>query len=230
MHGPVPATFDLGGVPVKVLFAPDHTPELEFMKQMLKVRTKGEIWFAIFTFAGSSGIDDTMLALARGGVKIRGVLDGGQAAQGWAAPRWLQHKNIELRVPKKEGSLAGLRKVHHKLMVIDDRIVVAGSFNYTAPANEYNDENLFILGSPHVEAGGVEVEADPVRDLALHARARDPAAVRAQRAVRTGLIRRPRSAAAGSRAARFAARRPQASPSPRVSLRVPLPMCGVSTT
>jgi phosphatidylserine/phosphatidylglycerophosphate/cardiolipin synthase-like enzyme len=171
MHGPVPATFELGGVPVKVLFAPDHTPELEFMKQMLKVRTKGEIWFAIFTFAGSSGIDDTMLALARGGVKIRGVLDGGQAAQGWAAPRWLQHKNIELRVPKKEGSLAGLRKVHHKLMVIDDRIVVAGSFNYTAPANEYNDENLFILGSPHAVVGGVEVEVDPVRDLALHARA-----------------------------------------------------------
>ena len=56
-------------------------------------------------------------------------------------------------------------------MVIDTRIVVSGSFNYTAPANEYNDENLFVIGSPHVEAGGVAVEADPVRDLALHARA-----------------------------------------------------------
>jgi len=73
-------------------------------------------------------------------------------------------------VPKKEGRLAGLRKVHHKLMVIDDRIVVAGSFNYTAPANEYNDENLFVLGSP-LEAEGTEVEADPVRNLAVHARA-----------------------------------------------------------
>jgi len=171
MHAPVPATFDLGGVPVKVLFAPDHTPELEFMKQMLKVRPQGEIWFAIFTFAGSSGIDDTMLALARGGVRMRGVLDSGQAVQGWAAPQWLRHENIELRVPKREGSLAKLRKVHHKLMVIDDRIVVAGSFNYTAPANDYNDENLFVLGSPHVEVEGLEVEADPVRDLALHARA-----------------------------------------------------------
>ena len=36
LHGDVPETYDLGGVPVKVLFAPDHTPELEFMKQMLK--------------------------------------------------------------------------------------------------------------------------------------------------------------------------------------------------
>jgi phosphatidylserine/phosphatidylglycerophosphate/cardiolipin synthase-like enzyme len=56
-------------------------------------------------------------------------------------------------------------------MVIDDRIVVAGSFNYTAPANEYNDENLFVLGSPHLEVEGAEVEVDPIRDLAVHARA-----------------------------------------------------------
>jgi phosphatidylserine/phosphatidylglycerophosphate/cardiolipin synthase-like enzyme len=171
MHGDVAKTYDLSGVPVKVLFAPDHTPELEFMKQMLKVRTNGNIWFAIFTFAGSSGIDDTMLALARGGVQIRGVLDPGQARQGWAAPRWLQHPNIELRVPKKEGDLATLRKVHHKLMVIDNRIVVAGSFNYTQPANDYNDENLFVIGSPYEEVAGVEVAADPVKDVATHMRA-----------------------------------------------------------
>ncbi len=171
MHGDVPPTYDLGGVPVKTLFAPDHTPELEFMKQMLKVRDKGEILFAIFTFAGSSGIDDTMLALARGGVRIRGVVDPGQARQKWAVPQWLRHENIELRVPRKDGELARLRKVHHKLMVIDDRIVVGGSFNYTQPANDYNDENLFVIGSPHAEVEGITVEADPVRDLALHVRA-----------------------------------------------------------
>ena len=139
------------------------------MKQMLKVRTNGTIWFAIFTFAGSSGIDDTMLALARGGVTIRGVLDQGQARQGWAAPKWLQHPNIELRIPKKEGAFATLRKVHHKLMVVDNRIVIAGSFNYTAPANEYNDETLlFVIGSPHQEVEGITVEADPVREIATH--------------------------------------------------------------
>jgi len=45
---------------VKELFAPDHTPELEFVKQTLKGAEVGanEIVFAIFTFAGSSGIDE----------------------------------------------------------------------------------------------------------------------------------------------------------------------------
>jgi phosphatidylserine/phosphatidylglycerophosphate/cardiolipin synthase-like enzyme len=55
-------------------------------------------------------------------------------------------------------------------MVIDDRIVVAGSFNYTQPANDYNDENLFVIGSPHTEVEGIEVEADPVKEVAVHAR------------------------------------------------------------
>lgn len=59
---------------------------------------------AIFTFSGSSGIDDTMVALARGGMKIRGVLDPGQANQDWAAPKTMKPP-IELFVPKKTGGV-----------------------------------------------------------------------------------------------------------------------------
>jgi phosphatidylserine/phosphatidylglycerophosphate/cardiolipin synthase-like enzyme len=47
-------------------------------------------------------------------------------------------------------------------MVIGDRIAVAGNFNYTMPANKHNDENLFVIGSPHPEVEGITVEADPV--------------------------------------------------------------------
>ena len=166
MHGDVPRTYGVGGIPVKVLFAPDHTPELELMKQML--RCEREVRFAIFTFAGSSGIDDALLMLANAGRRIRGVLDRGQAKQGWAAPRWLQHPNIELFVPKREGAFAGLRKLHHKLMVVDETIVIAGSMNYTRPANEYNDENIFVLGSPYDRVDGVAVSRDEVSAVARH--------------------------------------------------------------
>lgn len=166
MHGDVPKVYDLKGVPVKILFAPDHTPELEIIKQMLK--GEKEIFFAIFTFAGSSGIDDAMLALARGGMKIKGVFDPGQARQKWAAPAWLIHPNIELYIPQRTGVFGNLRKLHHKLMVIDEQIVVAGSFNYTAPANDYNDENIFVLGSVHHEIEGLAVDANPCRQLARH--------------------------------------------------------------
>jgi phosphatidylserine/phosphatidylglycerophosphate/cardiolipin synthase-like enzyme len=166
IHGDVPKVFDLGGIPTKVLFAPVHTPELEIMKQMLK--GEHEVYFAIFTFSGSSGIDDTMLSLARSGMTITGAVDRGQAAQGWAAPKTMSDPRISLFQPTKA---SGVRKLHHKLMVIDERIVVAGSFNYTEPANDYNDENIFVLGSVDPVSHGVAVAAQPVEELARYMKA-----------------------------------------------------------
>jgi len=166
IHGDVPKLFNIAGVPTKVLFAPEHTPELEIMKQMLKGAK--DISFAIFTFAGSSGIDDTMIALARSDIPITGVVDRGQAGHGWAAPRTMNHPKITLFQPTKA---SGVRKLHHKLMVIDERVVVAGSFNYTEPANDYNDENIFVLGSVDDVTHGITVAADECRALALHMKA-----------------------------------------------------------
>jgi phosphatidylserine/phosphatidylglycerophosphate/cardiolipin synthase-like enzyme len=143
-HGDVPRAYNLGGVPVKVLFAPDHTPELEIMKQMLKATERVD--FAIFTFAGSSGIDDAMIALSAAGRRISGAVDPGQGVQKWAATHDLDRVGIQLFVPQRTSAFG---KLHHKLMVIDEAISVAGSFNYTAPANQYNDENIFVIGSPY---------------------------------------------------------------------------------
>lgn len=145
-HRDVPEAINLDGVPVKILFAPDHTPELEIMKQMLKA--KKLVRFAIFTFAGSSGIDDAAIMLKRAGIDIYGALDPAQARQKWAATEWMHKAGVKLFLPKK---VVPFRKLHHKLMVIDKEIVVAGSFNYTAPANEYNDENIFVIGSPYAD-------------------------------------------------------------------------------
>ncbi|MEU7003270.1 phospholipase D-like domain-containing protein [Nonomuraea sp. NPDC046570] len=143
-HGKVPDAYNLNGIPVKVLFAPDHAPELEIMKQMLKAAKRVD--FAIFTFSGSSGIDDAMIALAAAKRTVTGVMDPGQGAQTWAATHDLDRAHIELYFPKRSPAFG---KLHHKLMVIDEAVVIAGSFNYTEPANNYNDENIFVLGSPY---------------------------------------------------------------------------------
>jgi len=153
--GDVPKAFNIKGVPVKVLFAPEHTPELEIMKQMLKATDRVD--FAIFTFAGSSGIDDVMLMLAAAKRRVTGAVDPGQGVQEWAATHELNRAGIALYYPDRT---APFRKLHHKLMVIDEAIVVAGSFNYTAPANQYNDENIFVIGSPYPDLP--EREGGPV--------------------------------------------------------------------
>ncbi len=140
-HDAAPRDVVVSDVPVRVLFAPDHNPEKEIMKQMLKASQR--IDFAVFTFAKSSGIDDTMMALTRAGLPIRGALDGRQANQRWAATRPVRNAGATLyRVPGR----GPLRKLHHKLMVLDEQVVIAGSFNYTGPATRLNDENIIILG------------------------------------------------------------------------------------
>lgn len=35
--------------------------------------------------------------------------------------------------------------MHHKVFIIDEKVVVTGSFNPTAGGNERNDENILII-------------------------------------------------------------------------------------
>ena len=65
------------------------------------------------------------------------------ANQKWAATRPVKNAGAELFTVKKKGPL---NKLHHKLMVIDEQVIIAGSFNYTGPANQLNDENIVIIG------------------------------------------------------------------------------------
>ena len=48
-HDAKPPETTVSQVPTRILFAPDHSPEMEIMKQMLKATTR--IDFAMFTFA-----------------------------------------------------------------------------------------------------------------------------------------------------------------------------------
>jgi phosphatidylserine/phosphatidylglycerophosphate/cardiolipin synthase-like enzyme len=160
----------LNGVPVRVAFAPDNTPELELVKQMLKLRKlDGRVDFAIFTFSDSSTVDEALNMLARAGCTIRGVLDRGQnRTRTWSGAWRLHEPGISLYLPKSSWKL---RKVHHKLMVIDDSTVCAGSFNYTADANDFNDENLFVIGSADPVIGGKPVDKAACGEIAAFYRA-----------------------------------------------------------
>lgn len=140
-HDRVPTDVVVSNIPIRVLFSPDHHPEMEIMKQMLKARER--IDFAIFTFSKTSGIDDTMIRLLQTGMPIRGAFDGKQGAQAWAAIPLIKQSGADLFAVHSGN---GVGHLHHKLMVLDEQVIIAGSFNYTGPANQLNDENIIILG------------------------------------------------------------------------------------
>jgi phosphatidylserine/phosphatidylglycerophosphate/cardiolipin synthase-like enzyme len=62
---------------------------------------------------------------------------------------------------------SGVRKVHHKLMVIDERLTIVGSFNYTAPAATLNDENIIVLGDFEETSPAAETAQRTIAGYAL---------------------------------------------------------------
>ena len=51
---------------------------------------------------------------------------------------------------KRQDGNPGL--MHHKVIIIDRSIVITGSYNFSASAEEVNDENLIVIFSPDIAA------------------------------------------------------------------------------
>jgi phosphatidylserine/phosphatidylglycerophosphate/cardiolipin synthase-like enzyme len=142
-----PLTLDIGGSQVQIMFSPDNNPELRIVNEILKAQSSA--YFMMFTFAKSTTIDDALITKLQGGnFDVVGVLDGGQSAHSWSPHKTLLNAGARLR----RETLPNNGKLHHKLMVLDDHTVIGGSFNFTGPANQYNDENLFLVRDPDVAA------------------------------------------------------------------------------
>jgi phosphatidylserine/phosphatidylglycerophosphate/cardiolipin synthase-like enzyme len=142
-----PLTLDIEGTPVQIMFSPDNNPELRIVNEILKAQSSA--YFMMFTFAKSTTIDDALITKLQGGnFEVVGVLDGGQSAHKWSPHKALSNEGASLR----RETLPNNGKLHHKVIVLDDETVIGGSFNYTGPANQYNDENLFLVRNPQVAA------------------------------------------------------------------------------
>ena len=86
-----------------------------------------------------------MILLRKAKKTVEGALDRLMANRDWAASRPLQKDGVKLSIVPKKGT--GVGKLHHKLMVIDEQVIIAGSFNYTKPANRVNDETSSSLAT-----------------------------------------------------------------------------------
>lgn len=107
-----------------------------------------EILVAVYAFTS----DDLAWALVNArkrGVKVRVVLDrefdtGNKGSKG----SFLKQQGILVR--RISGSNRGRREgrsglMHQKFTVIDRRVVLTGSYNWTVSADSFNDENLLLF-------------------------------------------------------------------------------------
>jgi phosphatidylserine/phosphatidylglycerophosphate/cardiolipin synthase-like enzyme len=107
---------------------------------------------AMYAFTDS----DLAWALVRAherGVRVRIYLDGEQAAGRYSKSRFFAQRGLAVRYYRGEGIM------HHKFAVIDGRVVVTGSYNWTASAEERNRENALLIEDP-VFAARYQAEFD----------------------------------------------------------------------
>jgi phosphatidylserine/phosphatidylglycerophosphate/cardiolipin synthase-like enzyme len=75
-------------------------------------------------------------------VKVRVILDDSQRSEKYTEADFLDHYGIPPLIDAKHAI------AHNKIMIIDEGIIITGSFNFTKSAEEKNAENLLVINDP----------------------------------------------------------------------------------
>jgi phosphatidylserine/phosphatidylglycerophosphate/cardiolipin synthase-like enzyme len=99
--------------------------------------------FIAFTYTDHR-LSDAMIARAKAGVTVEGIIENRGASQGALVP--LVCAKLPVKVDGNKYTM------HHKVIVIDDNTVITGSFNFTNSADTANDDNILAIHSPEIAA------------------------------------------------------------------------------
>ncbi|MBI3244598.1 MAG: DUF1669 domain-containing protein [Chloroflexi bacterium] len=102
------------------------------------------IYFAAFTFTRDD-FSQAIVAKANAGLAVRGVYETRQVSAGSdESYNLLKGAGVQVLLDGNQYTM------HHKFFVIDNQIVVTGSYNFTKAAEDKNDENVLIIHSPEI--------------------------------------------------------------------------------
>jgi phosphatidylserine/phosphatidylglycerophosphate/cardiolipin synthase-like enzyme len=129
----------IDGTDVNTYFSPDDGV-LNALIPLLNSAEKS-IYFLAYSFT-SNDLGGIVRQKAKDGLDVKGVMDAEQVVsnQGTEYDVFKQ-AGMSVRLDGNEGLM------HHKVFVIDGKIVAFGSYNFSKSAEENNDENLIIVYS-----------------------------------------------------------------------------------
>ncbi len=134
----------IDGTPIDTYFSPDDGVQASFVE--LVENAQESIYFMAFSFTADS-IGEAVRARAEEGVTVAGVMDTEQVNSN-AGTEFDPFSQAGLDV-YRDGN-AG--QMHHKVMIIDESIVIFGSYNFTASAETRNDETLLVIYNEDIAA------------------------------------------------------------------------------
>jgi len=122
---------------IDVFFSPDDGV-LNALVPLLN-SAEQSIHFLAFSFT-SNELGDIVRAKAEAGLTVEGVMDEEQISsnQGTEFDPF-QQAELDVLIDGIDGQM------HHKVFIVDEKIVALGSYNFSKSAEERNDENLLII-------------------------------------------------------------------------------------
>ena len=125
----------------EVYFSLSDNPQKEIIKNINQAQASINIAMYIFT---DREIALPLVKAQERGVKVRLYLDKDQVDYQYSQSRFLVQRGIKTRISSNNYIM------HHKFAIIDNRILLTGSYNWTFSANNRNDENLMIIDDPEI--------------------------------------------------------------------------------
>ncbi|MCC6500008.1 MAG: DUF1669 domain-containing protein [Anaerolineales bacterium] len=122
---------------VDTFFSPDDGV-LNYVAAVLS-GAEESVYFLTFSFT-SNDLGDIVRQKAEDGLVVQGVMDEEQVKsnQGTEYDPFKQ-ADLDVRIDGIEGQM------HHKVFIVDESIVIVGSYNFSQSAETRNDENLLII-------------------------------------------------------------------------------------
>lgn len=133
----------LDGVRVETYFEAEGDVRTRILELLEGAETG--VLFMAFVFTDDD-IARAMIQRHRDGVVVRGVIEARQAENTGGDFTAMRTAGVDVL---KDGNPYIM---HHKVIVIDEQLVVTGSYNFTASAADRNDENVVIVHSPDIAA------------------------------------------------------------------------------
>jgi len=125
----------------EVFFSLYDNPQKEIIKNINQAEAFINIAMYIFT---DREIAIPLVKACERGVKVRLYLDKEQVDYKYSQSRFLVQKGIKTRISTNNYIM------HNKFAIIDNRILLTGSYNWTFSANNRNDENLMVIDDPEL--------------------------------------------------------------------------------
>ena len=132
------------GTDLEVYFSPEDGAAVRLVD--LVQAAQESVYFLAYSFTQDE-LAEALLERSQAGVNVSGVMEARQVESNTGSDYELfRDAGLDVRLDGNPNNM------HHKVLIIDGRTVVTGSYNFSRSAEERNDENTLVIHNPEIAA------------------------------------------------------------------------------